>query len=88
LEKSLDIESKVRDYIVRHLMLKHSGADLSLEQPLLESGIMTSFGIVELVTYLEQTFGVTIDDYDVIPENFQTVSSIASLVRAKQGGNP
>jgi acyl carrier protein len=85
VENAVDIESKVRDYIVRNLMLKHSGTELSPDQPLLESGIMTSFGIVELVTYLEQTFGITIDDHDVVPENFQTVRTITQMVKTKRG---
>lgn len=85
MENQADIESKVRNYIVRNLMLKHSGTELGTDQPLLESGIMTSFGIVELVQYLEQTFGVTIDDYDVVPENFQTVRAITQMVSAKKG---
>ena len=85
MENAVDIESKVREYIVRNLMLKHSGTELSPDQPLLESGIMTSFGIVELVTYIEQTFGITIDDYDVVPENFQTVRAITQLVQTKRG---
>jgi acyl carrier protein len=34
---------------------------------------------------MERTFGVTIDDYDVVPENFQTVRAIASLVESKRG---
>ncbi len=79
------VQEKVREFIVRNLMLKHGGAELSVDQPLLESGIMTSFGIVELVSYMERTFGVTIDDYDVVPENFQTVRAIASLVESKRG---
>lgn len=85
MDNAVDIEEKVSNYIVRNLMLKHSGTELTLDQPLLESGIMTSFGIVELVTYLEQTFGVAIDDYDVVPENFQTVRSISQMVKAKKG---
>lgn len=78
------VEEKIREFIVRQLLLKHSGTELGLEQPLLESGIMTSFGVVELVSYVERTFGVTIDDYDVVPENFQTVKAIARLVASKR----
>lgn len=84
MDSAANVEEKIRDFIVRHLMLKHSGAELDLDQALLESGIMTSFGIVELVTYMEHTFGVTIDDYDVVPENFQTVRAIARLVESKR----
>lgn len=85
MENAVDIEARVRDYIVKNLMLKHGGTQLGSDQQLLESGIMTSFGIVELVTYLEQTFGVTIDDYDVVPENFQTVRTITEMVKSKRG---
>lgn len=84
MDKAANVEEKVREYIVKHLMLKHGGTELGLDQPLLESGIMTSFGIVELVSYMERTFGVTVDDYDVVPENFQTVRAIAQLVHSKR----
>jgi len=79
------VEEKVQQFIVRNLMLKRGGVQLDPDQPLLESGIMTSFGIVELVTYLESTFGVTIEDHDVVPDNFQTVRAITKLVEAKRG---
>ena len=84
MDKAANVEEKVREYIVRNLMLKHGGAQLGADEPLLESGIITSFGIVELVSYLEGTFGVTIDDHDVVPENFQTVRAITRLVEQKR----
>lgn len=85
MDKTTDAEAKIRDYIVRNLMLKKSGVELGLDQPLLESGIMTSFGIVELVSYLESSFGIQIDDYDIVPENFQSVRTITKLVELKRG---
>jgi acyl carrier protein len=85
VDKTTDAEAKIRDYIVRNLMLKKSGVELGLDQPLLESGIMTSFGIVELVSYLESSFGIQIDDYDIVPENFQSVRTITKLVELKRG---
>lgn len=78
-------EEKVKEFIVRNLMLKRSGVELGTDQPLLESGIMTSFGIVELVSYLQNTFGVTIEDHDIVPDNFQTVRAIIRLVETKRG---
>ena len=79
------VEEKIKEFIIRNLMLKRSGVELDADQQLLESGIMTSFGIVELVTYLETTFSVTIEDHDVVPDNFQTVRAIARLVEDKRG---
>lgn len=82
---SENVEQKIQQFILRNLMLKRTGVELDPDQPLLESGIMTSFGIVELVTYLENTFGIVIEDHDVVPDNFQTVRAITRLVESKQG---
>jgi len=85
VDKAANVEEKVREYIVRNLMLKRAGTVLDPDLQLLETGIMTSFGIVELVTYLENTFGVVIEEHDIVPENFQTVRAITRLVETRRG---
>lgn len=47
---------------------------------LLTAGLLDSFDIVNLVSRLEETFGVEIDPTDIVPENFRTVSAIAVLM--------
>lgn len=47
---------------------------------LLTAGLLDSFDIVNLVSRLEETFGVEIDPTDIVPENFRTVSAIALLM--------
>lgn len=47
---------------------------------LLAAGLLDSFDIVNLVSRLEETFGVEIDPTDIVPENFRTVSAIAVLM--------
>jgi acyl carrier protein len=47
---------------------------------LLESGIIDSLGALELVTFMEQEFSVTVDDADLTPENFQTIECMARFV--------
>lgn len=78
-----DVEATIRKYIVRDIMLKNNENELQLDTPLLGNGIITSFAIVELVQFLEKEFGITIEDHDVLPENFGTVQSIARLVKDK-----
>lgn len=80
----MNVEETVRDYIAKNLMPKHANAQLGLDDQLLEGGIVNSFGIVELVSYLEKTFGIEVSDYDVVPENFQTVRDITRLVEQKR----
>jgi acyl carrier protein len=54
------------------------------ETSLLQSGLIDSLGMMELVAFLEQTFEVHIEDEDLVPENFETISAIARLVESKR----
>jgi acyl carrier protein len=78
-----DLENKIAEFIVRNIMLRKDPSGLGPEDPLLESGIINSFGIVELVAFIEKEFGITVPDRDVVPENFDTVRSISKLVKSK-----
>ncbi|USG65728.1 acyl carrier protein [Brevibacillus ruminantium] len=48
-------------------------------------GLLDSFDIVSLVAELDEKFNVTIDALDIVPENFNSVESIANVIR-KHGG--
>jgi acyl carrier protein len=50
---------------------------------LLQHGGLDSLGVLELVTYLEQTYNVEILDEEVVPENFGRLGDVADLVRCK-----
>lgn len=56
-------------------------------QDLLASGVIDSFGLIGLITALEKTFGITIDDSDVVPEHFQTPAQIAAFVEVKRSSD-
>ncbi len=51
--------------------------------PLLQSGLIDSLGMEELVTFLEDTFSVEVEDEDLLPDNFETVEAIAALIERK-----
>ena len=59
---------------------------LSDSDQLLESGIVDSLGILDLVAFLESDFKVQITDDELLPENFQTVEAIAEFVERKRNG--
>lgn len=55
------------------------------EHPLLESGIVDSMGILEVVGFMEQEFAIQVGDEELTPENFQTIARLAQFVDAKTG---
>lgn len=54
--------------------------DFKQEVDFIEEGMLDSFDIVSLVTALDEKFNISIDGMDILPENFGTVDSIASLL--------
>lgn len=56
------------------------------EDSLLESGIVDSLGVVELVEFLERTFGISVSEEDLLPENFDSIRRMADLVDRKVAG--
>ena len=54
------------------------------EDSLLERGIIDSVAMVDLIAFLEKTYGITISDDDMTPENFDSVDAIARYVAARK----
>jgi len=78
----MSTEQQVLDYIVENFLFG-SGEGLSPSQSLLESGVVDSTGVMELVLFLEQTFHIEVADEDLVPENLDSVSNIAGFVDRK-----
>lgn len=57
---------------------------LADDASLLDQGIIDSTGVLEIITYLEATFHVTVEDAEMIPENLDSIARIAEFVAGKQ----
>ena len=80
----METESKLKHFIATELMYGEDDDVLSSEEPLLGSGIVDSLGIMRLVSYIEEEFGVVVPEDELIPEHFQTVSRLAAFVERLQ----
>lgn len=77
-----DIKQAVRHYIEQNFLV---GADTRIEDSdsLLQLQIVDSTGFLELVNLIESSFGVKVDDEEMIPENLETLDNIDAFVRRK-----
>jgi acyl carrier protein len=75
------IENEIRTYLVDHF-LSGRAEGLPSDGSLLGS-VIDSTGLLELVTYLQEHFGITVEDEDVVPENFGSVEQVAGYVVGK-----
>jgi acyl carrier protein len=74
-----DYESALAEF-VRNELLHGRKVALTGDTDLLSAGIVDSLGILRLVAFMEERFGVRVPDEDVVFENFQSIQSMASYV--------
>lgn len=60
---------------------------LTPDEDLLEQGIIDSLGIMKLILFIEETFGVNVNDEEIVPENFQTLNAMVKFVEQKRQNN-
>ncbi len=82
---SSDLSSSIKRFICSELAPEIDVNDLDDEDSLLDSGILDSFGIMTLLEFLEQEYGVEIPAEDIEPDNFETVAAIAGTVSGYLG---
>jgi acyl carrier protein len=56
---------------------------LGVDDPLLESGIVDSLGVLDVVKFIEAEFGIQVADEELVPDNFQTLGRVSRLVMSK-----
>ncbi len=72
----------VHEFIVENFLIG-DGEQLTNETSFLDSGIIDSTGILELITFLEETYNITIEDDELIPENLDSLNSVAKFIEQK-----
>jgi acyl carrier protein len=80
------METVINDYISRELVQDASLLPLGNTTSLLETGILDSLSLLRLVVFIQQRFGITVDDVDLIPEHFDSVQAICAYLRSRDGG--
>jgi acyl carrier protein len=78
-----DIQSQIKDYIARNILFSDNGFTYSDDASFLEEGIVDSLGIMDLVLFIEQNFGLSVDDEDLIPDNFDSVNKLARYIQRR-----
>ena len=78
------VKEKVRAFVLEYAAGKGL-TELKDDEPLLTNNIIDSLGSFRMIAFLEETFPLTIEDTDMVPENFQTLNDVESFVASKLG---
>jgi acyl carrier protein len=83
MSQAQTIEDRVRDFVLKQFPLARKNGLKPCER-WLESGLIDSLGILDLVRFLEEEFKVQVTDEELLPDNFQSLDAVAAFVRTKQ----
>jgi acyl carrier protein len=76
------VRSDVRNFVIQNFLFGRGGT-LGDADSFLEAGIIDSTGVLELVGFLETTYGISVADEDLVPANLDSVERVARFVERK-----
>lgn len=77
------IASEIRNFIVGNFLFGQDDGRLTPEASFLESGTIDSTGVLELVAFVEEKYGISIGDRELIPENLDSIANVSAFVTRK-----
>ena len=80
--QTTDIQSEIYQFIVNNFMFGQADG-LKYDESLLQRGVIDSTGVLELVSYLQDNFNITVEDSEIVPANLETVQGIVAYVEKK-----
>ena len=81
----MSAELTIKNFIIENFIIDESTATLDNDQSFLESGIIDSTGILELVSFLEEHYTIKIEDEELIPGNLDSVNNVVGFINRKLG---
>jgi acyl carrier protein len=80
----LEVKKLIRDFILQNALVGSSEFKLNDEDSFLEKEIIDSTGVLELVSFVEERFGIDVKDEELIPDNFDSIKKLNEYVIRKQ----
>jgi acyl carrier protein len=82
MNKVMPVAQNIRQFILTQFPPARRRTLLDTD-PLLQSGIIDSLGVLDVVTFIESEFKITVDDDDLLPEHFESIEHITAFVEKK-----
>lgn len=77
------IKEQIRTFVTSNFYVSDPAA-LKDEESLLDSGVIDSTGVLEVIAFIEDTFGFTVEDMEMLPENLDSIERITNFVIRKK----
>ncbi|MDA8164973.1 MAG: acyl carrier protein [Desulfobacteraceae bacterium] len=82
------MREQIREFILKNFLFGSSDERLGDEDSFLDQGVIDSTGVLELVQFLEERFGIVIDDAELLPENLDSINKLVAFLGRKTQQSP
>jgi acyl carrier protein len=80
----MDVQQRVREFVTSNFFISDA-ASLTDSASLLDLGVVDSTGMLEIIGFIEQSFGLSVEDDEIVPANLDSIDRIAAYVGRKLG---
>ena len=79
----MDNKNILREFIFKNFLKEDTARTLLDDDSFIDNGIIDSVGVLELVAFIEETYGFRVEDEEIVPENFDSIAKLDMFVRSK-----
>lgn len=80
----MTMKKTIRRYIMENLLFTEDESAIQDSDSFLEGGIIDSTGVMEIIMFIEETFGIKVDDNEMLPANLDSINNLAAFIQRKQ----
>lgn len=77
------IDDRIRAFIVENFLFGDTQREIGAQDSLIENDLVDSTGVLELVAFVEDAFGIVVDDAEIVPANFDSIARVRDYVARK-----
>lgn len=81
------VAARIREFLSRNFLFSDGEFKYGDDASFLESGIIDSFGFMELLHWVEEEFSLSVADDELVPDNFDTVRNLSSFILRRKSGD-
>ncbi len=78
-----DTERDLRQFIADNFILDDQAGELAGDASLTQAGVLDSMGVLELIMFIEERFGIKVPDEDTLPENLDSIDRIVRYLSGR-----
>ncbi|HEX8949931.1 MAG TPA: acyl carrier protein [Dissulfurispiraceae bacterium] len=80
------LETEIKSFITENFLYGQRNDDFGNDTSFLEKGIIDSTGVLELVSFVERSYGIFVEDEELVPDNFDSINKLSSFIVRKAAG--